>query len=741
MNTLNDTSGPRASSAICTPAQQIETETCSPGLCRQACRWSWSRFRAVLCSVCVFSLVWSFFLFCVWALSRVLSYFVSGLVPVFCLGLLSCLVPYSGMAQTGSASGALDTGTTWTSQAVATRTASGASTNVSIAVSIHITSTVVAAFYYDKYNSSNTMTGSVLNHLSYTVPGMYNQTVSLTLAAGEKIQMVNYGQNGTGGSGTNVVTRTWVYALNHPDEPPAPQTLYKWYNFQNTSSRTMTYKIFKNGDEVGSVTLLPGLSSGPLAYEAEVGDVFNVAAKYDDVTLTDGQWIDLPGSEHTVTAVPDTPLTSDLAIPGNDTDPPASSLITPVTPPSPVPPPASVPGSANNVWRPTSGSAGPEDLLTNAVYREGVDKITEQQKLRDEAAAAEKEAGETALMENAALFTEAWATAKISELTAKGTTAMAGLGTPGSMTASARSLDTAFTIPIGSVNYNVAPWADSSLEVGGQVIKAIITMFIGLALTKFLLDDIQRYMVVLGVVPQARGNTFGGTFGQATAAIAAAIIIFILFATPVLFAAMFDNEILVWGAIFDIVGLIEAAGGAVGGKVADLLWFFFPLTTFAVAVTSAISARVAGLALYLGVASAIRVIVPVLAFGLVLVNSASEAAAEVLVYNRSGVILDVYDRLGAHTEVAAGADDLVEGGIPGGTLRFVRRGSADDTTVEILDGASLAVTADRHSVAHPTSLWALYLFRGFAIGMGIELFGVAYRLFLQLRSSVEHVSL
>lgn len=146
-------------------------------------------------------------------------------------------------------------------------------------------------------------------------------------------------------------------------------------SLRNTSPLPVKYKLVGGSPpaQIGStITLQPGQAIIQVI-DVPVGTAassINVVSMVDDIEYVDGAWVTVPGAvkEQTVkTGFEGTDL-----VPRDGPDGPAVEIIVPTELPT-TPPPS--PSSGGGLWRPDVAATGTSDLLTQKVYREGVDKL------------------------------------------------------------------------------------------------------------------------------------------------------------------------------------------------------------------------------------------------------------------------------------------------------------------------------------------------------------------------------
>lgn len=526
------------------------------------------------------------------------------------------------------------------------------------------------------------------------------------------------------------------------------RTTVKYFN---DKPYPVTLKLLKNGTEVGQYTVAANTLFGQTfeTWDATQPS-YSVLVQVDGLAYgADGSWSAAPsGTIHTAlnssinpnNVVNNEPVGSTPTPQGTATVPTATNL------PGAMPTPASV----ASVWRAPTTSAASGDALTNAVFREGIDKVVAKQ---NEQIAQEKEA-ETkrqADRDAAAVAKQAWENYKNSDLTtfvaeknqAAGNSTVSALGGTSATASSVGSGSSQLTVQLPRVSQptDIAPWATAAVHDAAGLVKKLLTLFLTVGFTVWLSKEIREMMQTILTAPQGRGNTVAGTGGQITGLIAAGIISAVVLGAPVAFAAINDAS-LGWRTAIDIVSPFTTSG-TLGATALDLMNEFFPIMTAVGVLTQTYFTRVMGMSIMIGACAAIRWTVPVIVLGVSLA-AASQAEAAVRIGNSVGggtsLTLAAPPSMSTIATIADGASYDADA-VAGST--FVAYTSTGAVWFEALDGAFVDVRVSGGSlsanVAHPSGVWWAYILKGFVVGCMMEAGGLAYRLLYRIKGSHETV--
>lgn len=564
-------------------------------------------------------------------------------------------------------------------------------------------------------------TGTLLHSDNYGAPASGTKTGNFEYA-NRKFAWRVYTQNTV--NGVQTITYTSGSA-EYSGTPPENKKLRLKYD--NTAGvATMQVLVMKDGVQYGSTyEVAPGTLWSTTLENVPDGTYSLLVKVKDWVQSEAGTWTQSVGGAQLVstTSVPSTSI---------NTAPTDAQI---VQPPTPAPPsvPSSVSPTAGSVWRTSAGNVT-TDGLTNTVFREGIDKITERQ---DKQVAYQKKLDDKQTADKAALDANTESVIQNAAIAAGNATKTSIMGTFGntSVTSGVSGSTSNMSIAIAGtgVTADLAPWSDSTMHSIAQLIKGVIAAFIFFWYCKWQAERFKEYMATLSIAPQARGNTVAGTGGQITALLASVVITFILVTAPVAFVALSDVG-MGWGTSLNLFGGIAAnATGKIG---MDILLEFFPLDTAVTAMTGQLTTLIAGTAICTGFAAAIRYVIPVLAV-LCALATPNEANADVSVKNQSAETVSVFNGA-TTTNVTAGTTASVP--YIGASLFTFSGASIEDTRREVLDNAIVDYHGDFSiAVTFPASVWWVYITKGFVAGCLFELAGMAIRFLGRATASVETV--
>jgi len=563
--------------------------------------------------------------------------------------------------------------------------------------------------------------GTLLHSDNYGAPASGTATGNFEYA-NRKFAWRVYTQNTV--AGTQTITYTSGSA-EYSGTPPENKKLRLKYD--NTAGvATMQVLVMKDGQQYGSTyEVAPGTLWSTTLENVPDGSYSLLVKVKDWVQSEAGTWTQSVGGAQLVstTSVPTTSI---------NTAPTDAQI---VQPPTPAPPsvPSAVTPTAGSVWRTGSGNVT-TDGLTNAVFREGIDKITERQ---DKQVAYQKKLDDKQTADKTALDANTENVVKTAALAAGNATTSSIQSTFGntSVTPGASGGTSSMSIALAGtgITANLAPWDDSTLHTVAQIIKGVIAAFVFIGYCKWQAARFKEYMATLSIAPQARGNTVAGTGGQVTALISAVTITFILVTAPVAFVALADTG-LGWGTTVNIFGGL--ASNAIGKMGFDILTEFVPVDTIVTSLSGQLVTLIAGTAICTGFAAAIRYVIPALAI-LCALATPNEANADVSVKNQSAETVSVFNGA-TTTNVAAGATAAVP--YIGASLFTFSGASIEDTRREVLDNAIVDYHGDFSiAVTFPASVWWVYVVKGFVVGCLFELAGMAIRFLGRATASVETV--
>jgi hypothetical protein len=153
----------------------------------------------------------------------------------------------------------------------------------------------------------------------------------------------------------------------------APQTQHKvTVSLFNKRTVPVRYKLMQGSTQIGQVTLQP--NTGLIqTFVTQNADPVSVFEEIDGLSKDGTSWVEVPGATHSEKVGEVTPT----SVPENQTPPSVSVPQAPNVPTNITPTPAP---SKQPIWRSVPINNDPtqqKDLLTNAIYREGVDKTVE----------------------------------------------------------------------------------------------------------------------------------------------------------------------------------------------------------------------------------------------------------------------------------------------------------------------------------------------------------------------------
>lgn len=417
------------------------------------------------------------------------------------------------------------------------------------------------------------------------------------------VSETNYGSYEVGASG--------------PPGSPLKQITYRLP--ANTGANPVNYQIWRVSDNVpvADAFMLPGAGARDLTATGLPADT--VATDYVLKLWYPGLYLDGGGNWGTVNpatasnakpdATAETVQTPAIAVPPaavnvveDGTTPTSGNSIvvpSPTVSPSVAPTPS---GSGGVIWRSPPGSGGG---LTDATFKEGIDKIvTGQSKLVlvAEAQTAAKGAGEAATAGSAAAGAAAKTTAVASYPSAPSTTGYTASG------GAAPSM--VFTLPgiMGGHVINVNPFAEGRFSGLADWFRGALAWVTLVILGIWTWGQVAEWTRGFSTVRQAQGNAvIGGTGAQATALIAAGIITTaIVVGTTALIGWSF-------GEISLPTMVAKISTNPLSGLASGSLWLldqFFPLGTMLAALVARMSFHIFASSLFAGVATLVRFVVP-----------------------------------------------------------------------------------------------------------------------------------
>lgn len=163
----------------------------------------------------------------------------------------------------------------------------------------------------------------------------------------------------------------------------------------------------------------------------------------------------------------------------------------------------------------------------------------------------------------------------------------------------------AFLIEVpGVTTFNMDPSSDPTVAAVISWMRGLMAWIITLAFLWWSWGEFKTVMHTAAVVPQAKGNpVFGGTGAQITALVAAAAISVFLLALPAAYFALSS-----FGSGMSANPFASPTTAV--SKALYLFYLFFPVDVAVAAITAAFVVRKGGIVLLMGVAAAIRFVIP-----------------------------------------------------------------------------------------------------------------------------------
>jgi hypothetical protein len=361
-------------------------------------------------------------------------------------------------------------------------------------------------------------------------------------------------------------------------------------SLQNTRDRPVTYRLMQGGNAVGEVTLQPG--EGLIqTFTVPEGTEVTVLERVTGLELQGETWVAVDGAVTTKQVGTVTPTN----VPSGGTNPD----------PVPVQPSPEIPTNtqttataARPVWR-SSGTSMPEDLLTNTVYREGIEKIKEDtSKLAgaipkdDQATLDQKKSAVTAAVNTQRTTMETTAnsefTQKVGQNPVLAETATGNLGVSGS------DGWPSVTIPLlGTVSFNPynLPWLIGILRGCREIILILLCVaFVRLQFERANAYELQVMTVNAPVTTQTvveNAAPIGGQllawFKTAVTALVVVQVVIAAYAAAIFFLDTQLGEIasVTWRALVGGAAMVQTKLGSAAGNVFwTLAQEFFPLDAF-----------------------------------------------------------------------------------------------------------------------------------------------------------------
>lgn len=210
-------------------------------------------------------------------------------------------------------------------------------------------------------------------------------TLSPSPGVGTVLTILANGRNGATGAGTDSVSASWTVGA-----PPPPQKQVT-VSLRNTRDVPVTYKLYQDGEQIGEITLQPGQALIQ-QFNVPAGSDVTVFESVVGVSFDGQNWVENSSAVTTKKVAEGITPHDEGAAPAVPPSVPQSPDIPQKVSPTPRP-------SGAPVWRSVPVELDPtqqKDLLTNAIYREGVDKLIAFQTERDEGG---QKAAETVIAE------------------------------------------------------------------------------------------------------------------------------------------------------------------------------------------------------------------------------------------------------------------------------------------------------------------------------------------------------
>lgn len=593
----------------------------------------------------------------------------------------------------------------------------------------------VLGWWVSSFNGATWSSGGEQVYFAQQAPGTvgttsYTSGTHLEAVSSTRYFVFEHQANYAGGSGTNI-----AFSDKDSWQIGTLVTTYKTtFKYFNDKPYPVTLNFMKDGTSIGTRTIDANTTfSYTFTDLAENVGTYQVLVQKSGLSYTgDGSWVAAADSVvHTAqtSVVPNTNV-----IPSTTTTTTANTTTIPTTTNLPSSLPTA--STSSSVWRtPTVTGNNTTDALTNATFREGIDKVTDRQdkqiardkEVKDAEAAAKSDF--EAKSASSTLQTVVDAKLALVKDAVSANISGGGVSTP---TVPASSSALSFTIAGEPVN--LLP--TGVILTGFTIMKLLIQTILIFGWIYYMQKEMRDVLKTVGVAPQSRGNTLAGSGGQITAAIAASLFTLLLLGVPVAMAALADNGI-GWKQTVDFFSAFTE-GGATGEGALVLMSQAFPILTFAAIMNNIIIFKVGGTIIMSGAVAAARWIVPALAVGLYLV-SADQADAAVTWRNQSDQAISVETLSGVSVFTSLSASSVVTAGaVRGSAYRVTRDGDGVTRVVEVLDEGEVCVMPDGSlSVVHSTACWGVYLGLGFVTGCLWEIGGWVFRRFASIGGSLE----
>jgi len=441
---------------------------------------------------------------------------------------------------------------------------------------------------------SNNSTGDWA--LQKTVKNGYSGTVNfneaVSVASGKYLQVTAQ----VAANGSNVVSQNNTITI------PYTLTFKKvTLSLYNDKEYVVEYRLYQNGVVVGSLTLQP--KTGIIqTFTVPSGDEVTVVEAITGLVLDDGVWVESVG------AVTETELTTATPVDRASTDPsPAPETVVPdSTAPKSALPDASPTSKA--IWQARPSNTNPSaqiDLVTNAVFREGIDKLYQIQKDKID---SDKKAEESAL---ASVVTAGNSSTSAGVAAKSAVQALYGQGITGlSISTDNGAPDLTVSMPsaFGGATFDFNPFSNARFAAVCSWFRTATAWLVLVLLGTYIWSQVAEWTRGFSTIRQASGNAvLGGTGAQATALVAAGLM------TVAVVVSI--TAILAWSMGDITLTFIKASAltNPLSGIPSGVFWMLnqvLPVTTIISAAVARMSFNMYAAPLFAGCAAVVRFIVP-----------------------------------------------------------------------------------------------------------------------------------
>jgi len=418
-------------------------------------------------------------------------------------------------------------------------------------------------------------------------------------------------------------------------------------NFNNPSSVEMTYEVYNGATLLGTI-VVPAGGTATQRFEVGTEENLSVVNKLSGYEFSDGVWIASVGHTVEYTSIPGegpgsltaatvatAAGTGSPSMPGYATvaagaGTPAPVNTVPVMPNYPSGTIPTAPGGGATVWTPTTGT----DVVTNPVFRQGVDKLVAEQKAVAKAVVDQLKANDAnaKTRDDAAKVVRDKVGARIdAENTAKAASDVAGASMSGQGAAAKAEAEALFgstptskgwaltpggapdlsvTMPssFGGGTFQFNPFTPERLGAVASWFRAAVEWLTIATLGVWVWSQLGQWVRGVASVQQAKGNpVVGGTGAQATALAAAGLM------TVALVAAL--TALLSWS--FESLNLAAFVASVTANPLATVptgaLWMLdqiLPVATMVTALVARLTFNLYASTVYAGCAAVVRFIVP-----------------------------------------------------------------------------------------------------------------------------------